>query len=244
MPRIRSNIRAATARNDGRSLTNFGFSTSSGGSTQLANYLQVNGVQGNYATTPDSAATSITGDIELQWFGSLVDWTPAASQVLLSKWDSAGSAFTYQLYITTDGKFNFDTRIAAATVTLASTSALSVVDGQIIGLRATRVSATGQTDLFTSLNNGLTWNSVGSAVLTSGAMTDNASRVIVGANDETSPGNFPMNGRIFRARILSTIGSATAVADFNPNVAPANVRAFTASTGEVWTLVGSATLYQ
>jgi hypothetical protein len=52
------------------------------GTATTNNYLALGGIAGNYASTPDSVANSITGDIDIRTKVALADWTPAVANVL------------------------------------------------------------------------------------------------------------------------------------------------------------------
>ena len=45
------------------------------------NGLVLSGLFGNYASTPDSAALSITGDIDIKCKVAMADWTPSEENV-------------------------------------------------------------------------------------------------------------------------------------------------------------------
>lgn len=62
--------------------------------TGYSSYLRLPGVAGNYASTPDSAALSITGDIDIRVRVSLDAWS-TANQVLIAKYVGAGSQGSY-----------------------------------------------------------------------------------------------------------------------------------------------------
>ena len=62
--------------------------------TGYSSYLRLPGVAGNYASTPDSAALSITGDIDIRVRVSLDAWS-TANQVLIAKYIGAGSQGSY-----------------------------------------------------------------------------------------------------------------------------------------------------
>ena len=56
-----------------------------GGPPQIENTLRLPGLSGNYLSTPDTAATSVTGDIDIRVKVALDDWTPSATQTLDSE---------------------------------------------------------------------------------------------------------------------------------------------------------------
>ena len=87
------------------------------GTTQKIGTLNLNGVPrggvrlpgvgGTYLSTPDSAAVSVTGDIDIRVRVALTDWTPGASQALIGKYVSTANQGSYILAIDTGGRPNF-----------------------------------------------------------------------------------------------------------------------------------------
>ena len=66
--------------------------------------LVLPGVSGNFATAPDSAALSITGDIDIQCRVSMADWTPDSdSETFVGKWESSGDERSFAFRVTTGG---------------------------------------------------------------------------------------------------------------------------------------------
>ncbi len=66
---------------------------------QEADHVDLPGVIGNYLWTADTAALSITGDIDVRVKVNLTDYTPVTSQVLVAKWASQRS-FVFWLQAT------------------------------------------------------------------------------------------------------------------------------------------------
>jgi hypothetical protein len=65
------------------------------------------GAAGSYASTPDSANLSITGDIDLRVDVRTGDWTPATPRVLASKWATTGNQRSWLLRLETSGVLTF-----------------------------------------------------------------------------------------------------------------------------------------
>jgi hypothetical protein len=181
-----------------------------------SNYGYLNGVAGNYFISPDSAAVSITGDIDIRAYVALADWTPSTPNVLLSKSTSGGQS-SFQIYINTDGRLrgSISRDGTVATVSdVGSTSPLSVSDLGSLWVRFTRASADGAYVLYTSTD-GSTWSNVGSGSTTAGSLFDSTALVLVGANSDVGTGSFRMSGLIYRAQIYNGINGTLAF-DFNP----------------------------
>lgn len=194
------------------------------------------GVAGNYFSTPDSVAASITGDIDIRVKAALVDWTPTAYSVLIDKWTVAGG-LSYQFYVAiTSGKLVLSVSPDGTTTTgysAFSTVAPTVTNGGVLWCRVTRVAATGKVNFYTS-SNGVTWTLLGAADVstTASAIADTAAPVEIGIQNGSAS---PLNGRVYQAQIYNTIGGTTPVVDFDPSRWSSGTT-FTASTGEVWTI--------
>ena len=203
------------------------------------------GASGDFASTPDSAAASITGDIDIRFNGALDDWTPAANSTLVSKYTSTGNQRSYllqivattgvmRLIISTDG---------SATTTYNSTVAPTVSDGQSLRVRATLDidnGASGSDATFYTSSDGETWSQLGDVVTTSVvSIFDSTTRVELGSwlgSQER------LSGHIFQAQILNGIDGTLAV-DFNAAdyVNKLTDTTFVSSTtGETWTLNGDS----
>lgn len=196
------------------------------------------GVSGSYFSTPDSAAASITGDIDIRVKVALNDWTPAATSTLLGKYDAAGNQQSYLLQVLAAGTLIFYTSSSGT----ASTSAISSVatglaDGSTKWVRATRASASGQVIFYLS-DDGVTWNQLGTPQTnTAGAIFDGTALVTIGAFNNAGTGN-PAAGRVYRAQIYSGIDGTLAV-DFNPNSWTSGTT-WASATTETWTINGTA----
>lgn len=71
-------------------------------SVDLGSSLILPGTSGNYASTPDSAALSVTGDLEIVARVAAADWTPSADMTIVGKYGSAGQR-SYRFGIKTTG---------------------------------------------------------------------------------------------------------------------------------------------
>ena len=190
-------------------------------------------------TSPDSVAASITGDIDIRVKLRMNDWTPAASSLVLTKFTS--SNLSYYFFVQTDGKLNFQTSANGTTqVGAVSTVATGVADGATKWLRVTRDvdnGASGNTTVFYVSDDGATWTQLGDAVTNVGATSiyDGTGTVNIGGD---SSGTFWLAGKVYRAQVYNGINGTLAV-DFDPTRYTSGAT-FTAATGEVWTINGSA----
>lgn len=196
----------------------------------------------SYFSTPDAAPVDITGDIDLRFFGAATDWTPSGIQHLVSKYGAAGQR-GYVLSINTTGRPRVITSSdGTATITSDATAAVPFADREAGWVRATvdvDNGAGGNTVTFFTSTDGVNWTQLGSPVVNAGTTSifNNTTAVNVG---DLNNGSSSFAGIIYRAQVLNGIGG-TVVADFNPALYTSGTT-FTASTGEVWTLNGGATI--
>jgi len=203
--------------------------------------VSLNGVAGTYVSTPDSVANSITGDIDIRFVGAATDWTPGAYVGLVTK-DNGATQRSYSLWInTSSGDIDLAFSLDGASGILAqfANPTPAFVDGSPYGLRVTRVASTGAVTLYKSLDLGITWEQVGVPVMaTAGALFDSTTAVAIGGR---AIGDIPFSGRIYQAQIYNGIDGTLAV-DFNA-ARYAGGTTLTGSTGETWTLNGSAVIH-
>jgi YD repeat-containing protein len=212
-----------------------------------AGALNLPGTIGSYASTPDGAANSVTGDLDLRAWIAPTDWTPSALEEIIDKSGTDSSQFSYLLRLNPDGTLNLYWSSNGTTLSSAtSTSAVGAVDGTAKWVRATLTvnnGAGGRDVKFYTSDDGTTWTQLGSTVTTAGATSvfDGTAPLRIGVRDDNLIS--PFSGKIYYAEVRNGI-NGTVVAKFNPaaNASAAGASSFTSSTGEVWTLAGAATL--
>ena len=200
--------------------------------------VSLNGVAGTYVSTPDSVAASVTGDIDIRVKAALTDWTPAAENWLVGKIAGSGVR-SYDMYVAaTSGLLVLRASIDGTSVPQwNSTVAPTVSDGGVLWVRGCRVASTGAVTFYTSTD-GDTWTQLGTVVAgTSGAIFDSTSVLTVGSN---IGGATPTSGKIYQTQIYNGINGTLAV-DFDAS-RYAGGTTLAGSTGETWTLNGSATI--
>jgi hypothetical protein len=197
-----------------------------------ANYFQGVGVANNYVTTPSSAVSNITGDIEMVAKISIYDET--GEKVIIAK--RAGASASY-VFSSTSKLLRF--RIN--TTTYDSNASHSFAVNEEYFAKVTRQQSSGDIKFFTSLD-GITYTQLGTTISGITVPIDTFSTPLtVGLLGDLN--SFAMRGKIFRATISNAIGGAPVI-DFNPNQynAANSQTQWTSSTGEVWSLnVGTAT---
>jgi hypothetical protein len=181
-------------------------------------YLQLSGATGNYASTPDSAAVSIVGDIEIQCDVVMADWTPPAIATLVAKDNGVAGGRSYGWEIQGNGSMRFFYTTDGVTfASRASTAVISALNGTRLRLKCTvdvDNGASGHSVRFYTSLDGVTWTQLGGTVTTAGtiAIFDGVADVTVGRRS-TVFGNFL--GKIYRAQVYDGI-DGTLVADMNP----------------------------
>lgn len=209
----------------------------------ISNVIDLPGTSGNYASTPDSAAVSITGDIDIRVQVALDDWTPSAAQELVTKWGGAQNAFVFRLL--TDGSLAF---FAAPDLGAGkfSVTPVAFADGAAGWVRVTLDvdnEAVGNDVKFYTSADGVTWAQLGStqttALMTS--ITDTTATVVIGSQSDGVTGM--LAGTVYYAEIRNGIGGSV-VAKFDATAQTVRgIRtpsSWTATTGEVWTVNGTA----
>jgi hypothetical protein len=203
----------------------------------------------DYASAPDTAGLSITGDIDVRIDLSLADWT--VDQGLCSKYVISGDQRSWALeledvpagyvvfYWSTDGTF-------AGRRTATSTAPLPITPHCRLAVRATldvNNGAGGNTVTFyysdTISGN---WTQLGSPVVGAGTTSifDSTAQVAVGYGGGATSGQ-DARGKIFGCQVLSGIGGT---AKGNPDFAAQTpgTTTFTDDAGNVWTLHGDAAI--
>ncbi len=216
-------------------------------STQDPLYLSLPGSAGHYASTPDSVAASVTGDIDIRVKAALTDWTPAAIQCLAIK-DDAALQRSYEFYVNPVGTLGFVWfESGGASKTTASTAITGITDGQTSLVRVTLDvdnGAAGNTVTFYKSSDGATWTQIGNAVVTAGVTNIKDTTAILELGSIASGATLNLNGKIFSAQIYNTIGGTTPVVDFNPQrdaITPTGTIT-SSTTGEVWTINGASSV--
>lgn len=192
--------------------------------------LSLNGVAGNYVSTPDSSALDITGDLDVQVKVAMTDWTPAASEsILLSK--TASDSYTLNLLSTGVLRFQWVTS-AVATLFSDSTVATGITDGATKWVRVTldvNNGASGNTTTFYTSDDGTNWTVLGSPVVKAGTTDIRATTGPLNIGAYGASGTLPAAGTFYRAIVKSGIdGYAVFDADFTQ--VPANALRMTESS--------------
>lgn len=202
-------------------------------------------VSGNYVSTPDSAALDITGDIDIAWHGALDTWTgTAATQILVSKFLTAGNQRSYYLGITATGLVTIAySPDGAATTSRSSTIETGLAPGQESWVRATLDvdnGAGGQSASFYTSVDGVTWTRLGATVTVAVTGVIFPSTAPLEINGTGAAASNRAAGVHMGARVCSIIGGAPA-ASWDGRVSHTRQRG---PGGEIWTVNGTANAWQ
>lgn len=203
--------------------------------------LVLPGVNGNYASIPDSAALDITSVVEFVVHVACNDWTPAGIQSILNKYTGVPGGGGYEMQINTDGTIRLVWDNGTAVIALTSTTPVGAADGSARWLKATldTVSAAPNATLnfYTAASQTAeptTWTQLGSTVVGGTPVVPiaaNTSDLFIGTR---SPTVNPFAGSIYRTIVRNGIGGTTVFdADF---AKPFDTTSFTATTGQTVTL--------
>lgn len=205
-------------------------------------YQYLPGTTGNYLSTPDSAALSITGDIDIRVRVALDDWTPSAVQYIVGKLDAGIRAYGFAVLTTGILRFQFS-QDGSANITADASVAPTVADGAPLWVRVTRRSSDGRVQFFTA-SGALTnptagdFTQLGTDISsTSGAIFDSTCQVYLGAH---AAGSLAA-GKLYRAQIRNGL-DGTLVFDADLTSKTCGARTFTesSSNGATVTVNGSS----
>lgn len=200
------------------------------GATQwLANDpgLVLDGATGTYASTPDSAALDITGDIDLRVDVRAVDYVAAAR--LICKRSASG--LSYDFYLNATGNLVFYSAADATQIT--STAVTPFAANERGWLRCTWASASGDVSFYTSTD-GSSWTQLGTTVSSAaGVLTITTVDVTLGIYGDFS--STPLNGKIYSAQIYDGIGG-TKVFDSDFTIQPLGTTSFAESSSNAATV--------
>lgn len=199
-----------------------------GETSDFAARVTLPGVAGNYASSPDSVANTITGDIEIRMKLSLPSWTPGLNISLV---DKSNGSFNYRLIMTAANVLRLDVEVGGSLLIPACTVATGFAAGSTNWIKATRSAATGNTNFYSS-SDGITWNQMGAANVasTAGNIQTFTFPLSIGS------GVGMLSGVVYYADIRNAIGATVPVATFDPSAGVTDGTSFVSGTGETWTI--------
>lgn len=205
----------------------------------------VGGITG-YASTPDTAALDLTGDLDIRALVALDDWTPAALAGILTKQATPTSSTDgYSLIVQPSGVLALTWGNGAA-VTRESTVAPTVANGAALWVRATLDAdngAGGHTVTFYTSDDHIdtpmddvVWTQLGTPVVTGGTTTISANTTIMRVGASGSLGSAFLAGWVACVQLRSSIGgTVVAQPDWrNENITTGEPDDMTDTIGLVW----------
>jgi hypothetical protein len=193
------------------------------------NYLHLPGVVGNYASTPDSPAASVTADIDLRIRCTILN--ASTFPMVFAKDPNNGTQCSYRVR-SLNGPFRFSFSLDGTTYQNVDSTAGAAL-GAPTWLRVTRDSTTGEVIFYTS-QNGTNWTQLGNAIIAAaGAINDSTAGIELGSAQLGAA--IPMEGAIYGFEIRNGIDGPI-VAKFDAQQAANNATSFVSSTGETWTI--------
>jgi hypothetical protein len=203
------------------------------------NYYYSSGNTNNNCTTPNAANNRITGDITMIWNIAMLDWTPATTEIIVSKDGTIAGSRSYNFNMQSTGRPRISFSTDGTNMTsIDCTAATGYTDNTSHFIAVERTSSDGSVRFYTS-EDGVTFSQLGTTVIgASGSIFASTTAVYVAS---LGTGTNTLNGKIFSGKIYSGLqisGSATLRVDFTPtsyNAATSQTQ-FTTSTGEIYTL--------
>ena len=238
----------ATGGGDALTAADIGAQVAGTYAPQVALYLS--GAAGNGVSCPDSAATSIAGDLDLRARIALADWTPAAgTYVVLTKYVTGSYSWTLRLAPSAGGTalqfmWSADGATWFSTSTL-STSTITAADKAWTWIRATfdiDNGASGSTVTYYTSSDGTTWTQLGTPKVVAGgpaALVDSTAAIELGTGNNLG-GTYAFPGLVQRAEIRSGI-NGTIVAAWDGRWPHTRQRD---TLGNIWTVNGTANAWQ
>lgn len=206
----------------------------------LATYLLMTAASGQRASTPDSAAASVTGDIDLRCEAACDDWNAPGRNTFIAKYGSGGNSYG----LTTNGS-NFLVTVVVGGVDQNYQLAIpaSFIDGQRRWIRATVDLNNGANSVATFYESadGVSWTQIGSPITGAihASITDGGAPVTVGALASNA---LITAGKIYSAEVRNGIDGPIAVS-FNAADGRSGATSVVSSeTGETWSVLGTAAL--
>lgn len=197
--------------------------------------LALTGETTSWASAPQIAAYSITGNLEIVARVTTGKWITGATNAMTIVSNHTNNSFGYGLTLSTAGLLQLSVALPTTT-TAATTAAVPFVDGETYWVKVTRVAATGVVTFQYALDQATepsTWMTLAGSNTTSGNMVASTTVLGVGATPPTP--TTPWTGGIFRVIVRNGIAGTTA---FDANFAAQTLGAssFTESSANAATV--------
>jgi hypothetical protein len=190
-----------------------------------ASYLSLPGAPTDYASTPDTSALRITGDIEILARVSLNDWTPAAESTIAGKFFIG--IYAYRLYVTSTGAIGLQWSTTGSDAPFEESAPAGFVDGRTYWIRARLDVVSGAnhvTDFYFAADQEgepLTWTelSTNTTAGTTSVYGPSTAPLLLGAYGVSGFTASPMTGKLYRVIVRNgfkdNAGTTVFDADFD-----------------------------
>jgi hypothetical protein len=209
-------------------------------------YLSLTGAAGSNATTTDTGALDITGDIDVRLDATLERWIalPGTGMELLGKF-APPSNQSWLLWVNSNRRLMFrNSADGTAIIDHQSSVAIPVLSGRL-AVRATLDAddlAAGHTVVFyTAPTMAGPWSQLGVPVVTAGTTSIFNSTAPLGVGDVPTSGFARPTGRVHSLQVLNGI-AGTAVANPDFTAQPPGTPSFADAAGRTWTVNSPATV--
>lgn len=214
--------------------------------TPTDTFLSLTGVSPGRARTADKTPLDIVGDLDVKVHANLTDWTPAANQTLIGKFNTTGNQRSWRLLVFTDGSLRLIwSADGTATVFTATSTAMPVVaNGADLWVRASldvNNGAGGRDIMFETSTDGVIWEQLGTTVTQAGVTSIFASTADLAVGAHTLGTGEPLNGRVYSAEV-SKGRDGEVVANPNFDEQGLGTTQFTDGEGNLWTIVAPASI--
>lgn len=210
-------------------------------------WAQMTGASGSKLTTPDSAALTVTGDLDLRIDLSLEDWSRQCH--LAGRYAATGNNRCWAFLMADDGQLSFywspDGTLASRITEFASED-VRAYNGQRLALRVTLDVNNGAGGYEVRFYTGRTvndteWHLIGDPKVGAGTTSvfDGTNGLELGDIAELTEN--PLNGKLYAFQLRNGI-SGTTVVNMAAAAGTPGGTSFAGSTGETWTVAGSASL--
>lgn len=175
-------------------------------------HIVLPGSSGNYLSTPDSAAVSVTDTFDVQVCVALTDWD-GSNQSLLSKWTAAGNNKSWYFLADSSGFLVFGVTDDGASAETTAVTTPAFTDGTIQWLRVTFNGGAANFYQGGSDPETPSWTQIGTeqTFSTHVAVSDEDSVLEIGSINAGTAYNAA--GSIYRARLYDDLTESTTVFD-------------------------------
>lgn len=207
--------------------------------------LRTLGTTGSYASTPDTAALDVVGDLDVRIDLTPAVWPPAADASVIAKFQDTGDQRSWRINLTTAGTAQFTWSANGSTTSSATSPVLPMRLFHRLAIRATidvDNGAAGRTVTFEiapDLDGA--WTAFGAPITTAGVTSifSGSAALTLGARNNGSSG--PFNGTIHAAQVRSGIGG-TIIAHPRPNGQAIGTTSWTDTATRLWTVQGTGSI--